>query len=117
MKKILTIVILLLFVVGIVWYVRRDGNNQSLLAYQSLSNQATSSVAVDDIVASPDDSKKNDLLKETRDLGEDSIRRVRIALGYLGLALRGSEPYPFPSQDELYQMPTSFILSARFDNA
>ena len=59
---------------------------------------------------------KNDLLKETRDLGEDSIRRVRIALGYLGLALRGSEPYSFPSQEELYQMPTSFILSTTAAN-
>lgn len=46
-------------------------------------------------------------------IGDDSMRRIEVALGYLGLHLKDSDTYPFPSQEELYQMPTSFILSSR----
>lgn len=56
---------------------------------------------------------ETDLLHGIRNFGETDLIYVKTALGYLGLAIKGFEPNPFPAQDKLYQMPTSFILSKR----
>lgn len=46
-----------------------------------------------------------------------SLEYVKRALGKLGLLLKDSEPYSFPSEDELYQSPVNLIVSGHVANA